>query len=65
MSTDSGQSRRLRHVIAHVSGEVRVDPPIDHRAAALTGARATSRLGAAVARAPPASRSTSVHARGS
>jgi len=42
-------------VIAHVSGEVRVDLPIEHRAATLAGARATNRVGAAVARAPPAS----------
>ena len=55
MTTDSGQSGRLDNVTAHVSGELRVDPSIDHRAAAPTGARATSRVGAAVAHAPSAS----------
>ena len=39
MSTDSRQSRRLRQRDRHVSGAVRVDPPIEHRAAALAAAR--------------------------
>ena len=53
------------HVIAHVSGEVCLDLPLEHRATALPDARTTTRLDAAVARAPPASPSTSFHARGS
>ena len=53
------------HVIAHVSGEVCLDLPLEYRATALPDARTTTRLDAAVARAPPASPSTSFHARGS
>lgn len=63
MSTDSGQSGVFDTVSAHVSGELRVDSPIEHRAAPLTNARTISRVGGDVARAPPAARSPSIHAR--
>jgi Putative transposase/Transposase zinc-binding domain len=53
------------HVTTHLSGEVRVDAPLESPATAVARARAASRVGAAVAHAPPASRSTSLHARGS
>jgi hypothetical protein len=43
MSTDSRLSRRL-HVTAHLSGEVRVDPPLESPAMAVAGARATTRV---------------------
>jgi hypothetical protein len=43
--------------MAHVSGEVRVDPLITPHASALAGARITRQVDAAVAHAPPASRS--------
>ena len=65
MSADSGQTSRLGHVITHVSRMVRVDTPIEHYAPPLPGARAINRVDAAAARAPPASRTTSVKARGS
>jgi hypothetical protein len=63
MSAYSLRAGALDNVIAHVSGEVRVASPIKHRATALAGARATSRVGAAAAHASPAIQSIAVHAR--